>query len=126
MPRYALIKAGTVENVIVADSPPTIPGSTVVALTAAQVVSPGDGYNGSVFTAAVPSPREQLRRVAPDNIRQSYTTLRQWSADAAATYAAATSGNRALTPAEQREVIRRLGIFFDRFADYLLTQDLDA
>jgi hypothetical protein len=125
MPRYAIIQGALVENVIVADTAPTIPGRTVVLLAAGQAVGPGDSYNGSVFTPYVPTAVELLRRDAPGKVKAQYLTLRQWATDAQATYDAATTGNRALTAAEQREFIRRMGKFLDGVADLLLAQGFD-
>jgi len=55
----------------------------------------------------------------------SVATLRQWSTDAATTHTnwpTMTAGQKDST---QREVIRRLGIFFERFADLIEAQSLD-
>lgn len=125
MPKYAIILSGIVENVEVWAVAPTKPGRTVVLLSAGQVVSQGDSYDGSAFTPRVPSARETTQAQSPENLRQAYTTLRQWSQDAQATYNAAVAGNRALTAAEQREFIRRVGVFFDRMADLLIRLDFD-
>ena len=126
MARYAVILSGTVENVVEAATAPTYAGRTVVALTATQPVSPGDSYNGSVFTQRVPSARETAFSLAPDILRTAYPTLVQWAADAQATYDAAVAGNRALTAAEQREFIRRVGVLLGRMATLLLKLDLDS
>jgi hypothetical protein len=58
--------------------------------------------------------------LSPDRIKQAYQTLRQWSLDAQDafdTWPTKTAGQK---DAATRETIRRLGIFFDRFADLLL------
>ena len=65
---------------------------------------------------------DEQRFLSPDRIKQAYTTLRQWSADAAQVntdWPTMTANQKDNT---QREVIRRLGIFFDRFADLLLIE----
>ena len=65
---------------------------------------------------------DEQRHLSPDRIRQAYNTLRQWSADAAQVntdWPTMTANQKDNT---QREVIRRLGIFFDRFADLLLIE----
>lgn len=67
-----------------------------------------------------------FRWQAPDRVRQQYATLRQWATDAQATYDAATTANRALTAAEQREFIRRMGRFLDGMADVLLALAMDS
>lgn len=127
MPRFAIIHSTLVENVILAESGPTIPGRTVVGpLSATVLVSPGDSWNGSSFTPAALPQREQDKRAATDNLSQAYATLKQWSADAQATYDTAVAGNRALTAAEQREFLRRVGVFFNRFADLLRAQGLES
>ena len=55
-----------------------------------------------------------------DNVSQAVTTLRQWADDAAST--TVTNGtNTAIT----QQVVDRLGIFFDRFADLIESRRLD-
>lgn len=126
MSRYALVAGGIVQNVIVANSTPTVPGDTVVALTANQAVGPGDSYDGTTFTPRVPSATEVTRGAAPGLLIAAYPVLKQWSADAQALYDAATVGNRNLTAAETREVVRRLGIFMGGFANILALLNLDG
>lgn len=126
MPRYAIVLSGIVENVEVWGTAPAKPGRVVVLLSAGQVVSPGDSYDGTTFTPRVPSVREVLYTAAPGTLRAQYPILRQWATDAQATYDAATAGNRALTAAEQREFIRRMGRLLDGMADLLLRLDLDS
>ena len=65
---------------------------------------------------------DEQRYLSPDRVKQAYNTLRQWSADAAQVntdWPTMTANQKDNT---QREVIRRLGIFFDRFADLLLIE----
>lgn len=125
MPKYAVIFSGVVENVILAASPPTIALRTIVDVTA-LTVGPGDSYNGSVFTPRIPSAREIAFGGVADKLRAQYPVLRQWATDAQATYDLATTGNRALTAAEQREFIRRMGRLLDGMADLLLSLNLDS
>lgn len=63
---------------------------------------------------------------AAPRLKAQYLTLRQWATDAQATFDAATAGSRALTAAEQREFIRRMGRLLDGMADLLLQQSLDS
>lgn len=91
-----------------------------------------EDFDNGVLKKRIPrtvSDAEIFRRDAPARMRTFYPVARQWAADAAATYAAATAANagagRALTAAEQREMIRRLGLFFDGVADLLLQMSLD-
>lgn len=60
------------------------------------------------------------------NLRQAYTTLRQWSLDAQDAFNSWPNKTAAQKDATQREVIRRLGVFFDRFADLMVSQNQDA
>ncbi len=54
------------------------------------------------------------------NVSQSVTTLRQWASDAAST--TVTTGNQVVV---LQQVVNRLGIFFDRFADLIESKRLD-
>lgn len=72
------------------------------------------------------SDRDDERDKSLDRIKQSYIALRQWSDDAQAAYDDWPTKTQAQKDAAIRETIRRLGIFFDRFADFLLMQDLDG
>ena len=115
MARYAIIQNGIVENVIVArDAPPN-----GVLLASDQAVSPGDGYDGVVFTPRVPDAAEVERRDAPRQLRQALTLLAAWQDDAltAAELGALTTAQRIARQAasEQRvavlaRMIRRLVI----------------
>lgn len=60
------------------------------------------------------------------SLRQAYATLRQWSVDAATTNTNWPTMTAVQKDATQREVIRRLGIFFDRFADFLVANNADS
>jgi len=63
---------------------------------------------------------DEQRYLAPDKLKAAYTTLRQWSADAAQVntdWDTMTAGQK---DAAMQETIRRLGIFMDRLADLLL------
>lgn len=127
MPRYAIVNATLVENVVVANATPVVAGRTVIGpLGSNQPVGPGDSYDGTNFTRRVPSAQEQTRAAAPGFLTNAYPTLRQWATDAQTTYDAAVAANRALTPAEQREFIRRVGILMNRLADMLAMQELDG
>lgn len=122
MPRYAIINSGIVENVAIYASQPTIAGRTVVQ---SDTAGPGDAYNGSTFTPRTPSARELLQAAAPDNIRQSYATLRTWATqahNASSTYAGQGAAAQAATVAT---TLDRLGTFMDRVADLLVKLDLD-
>ncbi len=59
-------------------------------------------------------------------LRQSYATLRQWATDAATANTNWPTMTAAQKDATTREVIHRLGMFMDRFADLLITQNADA
>lgn len=63
---------------------------------------------------------DEQRYLSPERLKTAYQTLRQWSADAAQTDADWPTMTNAQKDAANRVVIRRLGIFFDRFADLLL------
>ena len=54
------------------------------------------------------------------NVSQAVTTLRQWAVDAAGT-TVNNGNNRAVT----QQVVDRLGVFFDRFADLIESRRLD-
>jgi hypothetical protein len=62
----------------------------------------------------------EVAYLAPPKVKQAYATLRQWSADAQAAYDDWPNKTNAQKDAATRETIRRLGVFFDRFADVLL------
>lgn len=63
---------------------------------------------------------DEQRYLSPDRLRQAYATLRQWSLDAAQTDTEWDTLTQAQKNARLQIVIRRLGTFFDRFADLLL------
>jgi hypothetical protein len=62
---------------------------------------------------------EQLH-LSPDRLRTAYAALRQWSADAQASYDDWPNKTNAQKDATYRETIRRLGVLMDRMADLLL------
>jgi hypothetical protein len=51
------------------------------------------------------------------SLQDAYATLKQWAVEAEVLHQALAT--RTMTAAEQREVIRRLGIFFGKFADLI-------
>ncbi|MBK8200211.1 MAG: hypothetical protein IPK75_17840 [Acidobacteria bacterium] len=110
MPRYAIILNGTVENIIVADDAPTMPRRTVVALGVGQAVSPGDSYNGSIFSPRVLDANELERREAPDVLRKALVTLAAWQDDAlsAAELGALTAAQRIARQAQSEQRIALL------------------
>jgi hypothetical protein len=63
---------------------------------------------------------DEQKYLSPERIRQAYTTLRQWSADAAQVNTDWPTMTAVQKDNATRETIRRLGIFLDRFADLLL------
>lgn len=84
--------------------------------------------DGTIVTARIPVGlhTDQDHDAAVLALRQAYTTLRQWSLDAAAANTDWPNKTAAQKDAAIRETIRRLGIFFDRFADLLITLNADA
>ncbi len=54
------------------------------------------------------------------NVSQAVTTLRQWASDAAGT--TVNNGNNTTVT---QQVVDRLGVFFDRFADLIESKRLD-
>ena len=63
---------------------------------------------------------DEQRYLSPERLRQAYATLRQWSADAAQADTDWPTLTQAQKDARLQITIRRLGVFFDRFADLLL------
>jgi hypothetical protein len=63
---------------------------------------------------------DEQRYLSPDRLKNAYTTLRQWSADAAQVNTDWPTMTAVQKDNATRETIRRLGIFLDRFADLLL------
>jgi hypothetical protein len=121
VPKYAVVLNSLVENVILADTAPTIAGRTVVLLSANQAVGTGDGYNGSVFTPRTPTPREVAASNASGNLRALNAVLRQWSTEAQSVSGAAG----APTPANLRQLYARFGLLCDGMADVLLVVNAD-
>jgi hypothetical protein len=62
----------------------------------------------------------EQKYLSPDRIRQAYLTLRQWSLDGQDAFDTWPTKTAAQKDVAMRETIRRLGVFFDRFADLLL------
>ena len=81
------------------------------------------GPNGLISTEVVhrflEGVAEQLH-LAPDRMKQVYTTLRQWSADAQNTADTWATLSNAQKDARMQITYQRLATFFDRFADLLL------
>ena len=83
------------------------------------------GPEGLISTETIPrilEGEDEQRHLSPERLRQAYDTLRDWSADAAQVnddWATMTQGQK---DAALKETIRRLGLFFDRFADLLLLE----
>lgn len=77
MARFAVVQGTLVENVILADATPTIPGRVVVLLSATQSVSPGDSYDGTQFAPRVLPPDEQRMRDAIRRLTSGRAQLRQ-------------------------------------------------
>lgn len=63
---------------------------------------------------------DERRYLAPAKLQQAYATLNDWSADAATVHGNWPTMTQAQKDATMRETIRRLGVFFDHFADLLL------
>jgi len=80
------------------------------------------GLIGSEVISRDLTGEEEQRYLSPDRLRQAYQTLRQWSNDAAQTNTDWPTMTQGQKDAALRETIRRLGLFFDRFADLLLIE----
>lgn len=119
--RFAVISNSVVENVIVADAAPALPGHTIVALAPGQAVSPGDSYDGLIFTPYQPTAREIEVRDAPARIRQAAAVLTSWADDADAV----SNQGANVTQAQLKALYARQAIFWRRFRDLLITQGLD-
>lgn len=65
---------------------------------------------------------DEQRYLSPERLQQAYNTLRNWSNDAETTHANWPTMTQGQKDAVMREVIQRLGLFFDRFADLLLIE----
>lgn len=63
MDQYAVVTNGLVSNIILSDTQPTIPGSTVIKSSVGQI---GDTWDGSAFHRPVPTytPEQQAQRLA--------------------------------------------------------------
>lgn len=108
MPKYAIVLSGIVENVEVWDAPPVKPGRTVVLLSASQIVSPGDSYNGVTFTPRVLSAKEIEANEAPSALADNLVRLRLWANDA--------QDLAALTAMTAAQRLARQAVIEDRFA----------
>lgn len=124
MSRYAIIANSIVENIIVADDAPTMPGRTVVALGVGQAVSPGDTYSAGVFAPRVLDANELERRDAPGRLRQALALLAAWQDDAltAAELGALTAAQRIARQAQTETRTAALARIVRRL---LITQGLD-
>jgi hypothetical protein len=65
---------------------------------------------------------DEQRHLSPARLQQAYSTLRSWSDDAETTHTDWPTMTAGQKDAAMREVIQRLGLFFDRFADLLLIE----
>jgi hypothetical protein len=89
------------------------------------VVIPVEHYGpgGLISTEQVTlNGEDEVRHLSPERVRAAYQTLRTWSIDAQTHYDDWPNKTNAQKDVVQRETIRRLGIFFDRFADLLLME----
>ena len=83
------------------------------------------GPNGLINTQTVNftlTGEEEQLYLSHDRVRQAYTTLRQWSADAETESTAWAGQSQAQRDAAMATTFHRLSIFFDRFADLLLLE----
>lgn len=81
------------------------------------------GPGGLISTDSITLEGEdEVRYLSGPRVRQAYQTLRQWSADAQTHYDDWPTKTNAQKDAVHRETLRRLGVFFDRFADLLLME----
>ena len=83
------------------------------------------GPNGLINTEVISqvlTGEDEQRYLSPDRVKQAYATLRQWAIDGAQTNTDWTTMTAGQKDVAMRETIRRLGIFFDRFADLLLIE----
>jgi hypothetical protein len=65
---------------------------------------------------------DEQQYLSPERLRNVYSTLRQWSADAQNTYDLWPTLSNAQKDARARETYQRLGVFLDRLADLLLLE----
>lgn len=98
---------------------PTILQVPYVTVRGGRVIDSGtneitlDGKTEEVYFATV-------------RLKQAYEVLRGWSADAQAAYNDWPTMTAGQKDTALRETIRRLGIFFDRFADTLVLDKRDT
>ena len=83
------------------------------------------GPNGLISTDVIHNEltgEAEQAHLSPDRIKNAYTTLRQWSADAETESAAWTGQSQAARDQAMAVTFHRLSVFFDRFADLLLLE----
>jgi hypothetical protein len=114
MPRYAIINAGIVENVIVANAEPAIPGRVVVALTPELMAGPRDAYSNGVFTPHAPTAAELERRAAPANRITLWQIARSRAGQLRTT---AQNIGLGLTVPQQQTLLRLVADLYDFAAD---------
>lgn len=89
--------------------------------TTVENYGPNGFINSEVKSFTLTGEAEQLY-LSPDRLKNAYATLRQWSADGAQVNSDWPTMTQGQKDAALRETIRRLGLFFDRFADLLLLE----
>lgn len=87
--------------------------------TTVENYGPGGLINSTVVHNILTGEAE-LQHLGPDKLKQAYTTLRAWSTDAQVAYDDWPNKTAVQKDVATRETIRRLGVFFDRFADLML------
>lgn len=121
MPRYAIINSGTVENIAIYATQPTIPGRSAVLLTT-EAVAIGDSYSGGVFTPRVPSVAETRAASAQQRLVSSRARLQQIRDQAAA----ASSGGAFANLAAASTAIRQIAGGMADLAQNILDLELIA
>lgn len=94
-------------------------------MTTYQTTITNYGPNGLIDTQTINftlTGEAELRYLSPDKLKAAYTTLRQWSADAATEANAWPTQTQAQRDAAMVTTFNRLSVFFDRFADLLLLE----
>lgn len=119
MGRYAVINGTIVENVIEALIAPIIAGRTVVQ---SNTASPGDAYNGSVFTPRVLSVTEQRAALAQTRLINGRARLQQIRDQAAA----ASTGGAFASLATASTAIRQIAGALADLAQNILDLELIA
>ncbi len=84
--------------------------------------------DGTIRTArlAVGTHTDAEHDAAVAALRGAYTTLRQWATDAATANTNWPTMTAVQKDATTRETIRRIGLFMDRFGDFLVAMNADA